>query len=341
MTGKMMPETNWAPKLALYRASLRSSKRSSMSASRPKTRTRSWPEKDSSIWPFSDAGVLPLRGEELLAAGADDAGSDAGQREGDQGDQRQLPGDDEHHDHNADDRQQRADQLGERLLQCLLDVVDVVRHPGEDVAALAGVEVVQRQPVQLLLGVVAELADDLHDDPVQHVALQPQEDVGHKVHQQHDGNEDGQLLEVDAAAGHQFHLGDHVREVVLPLLAQSLHELVLAGAGGELLAHHSAEDHVHGLAQDLGGDDVQDHRDHHHGQPRRRCRQLRASAAPSAAWRRARSVRPSWRACRRTCRRRPRRACTPPRRSRRLPGPRALPRILVDVAGPVCGGWAC
>ncbi len=53
MTGKMMPETNCAPKLALYRASLRSSNRSSMSASRPKTRTRSWPEKDSSIWPFS------------------------------------------------------------------------------------------------------------------------------------------------------------------------------------------------------------------------------------------------------------------------------------------------
>ena len=48
-----MPDTNCAPKLALYRASLRSSKRSSMSASRPKTRTKSCPEKDSSIWPFS------------------------------------------------------------------------------------------------------------------------------------------------------------------------------------------------------------------------------------------------------------------------------------------------
>ncbi len=53
MTGKIMPETNWAPKLAVYRASFRSSNRSSMSASRPKTRTRSCPEKDSSIWPFS------------------------------------------------------------------------------------------------------------------------------------------------------------------------------------------------------------------------------------------------------------------------------------------------
>src|SRR3712207_9190539 len=36
--------------------------------------------------------------------------------------------------------------LGERLLERLLDVVHVICYPGEDVAALAGVEVVQRQP---------------------------------------------------------------------------------------------------------------------------------------------------------------------------------------------------
>ena len=87
----------------------------------------------------------------------------AGQRQGDQGDQRQLPGHDEHHDDDADDRQRRADQLGERLLQRLLDVVDVVGDAGQDVAALARVEVVQRQPVELFLRVVAQLADDPHD----------------------------------------------------------------------------------------------------------------------------------------------------------------------------------
>ncbi len=211
------------------------------------------------------AGVLPLRGEQLLAARADHAGRHTGQRQGDQGDQGQLPRDDEHHDHDADDRQQRADQLREGLLQRLLDVVDVVRHAGQDVAALAGVEVVQRQPVELLFGVVAELADHLHDDPVQDVALQPQEDVGHEVHQQHDGDQDGQLLEVDAGAGNQFHPGDHVREVVLALRPQALDELVLADSGGELLAHDAAEDDVHGLAEHLRGDDVEDHGHDDHG----------------------------------------------------------------------------
>ena len=228
MTGKMMPETNWAPKLALYSSSLRSSKRSSMSASRPKTRTRSWPEKDSSIWPFSAPVFFHWAANSFWLRDADDARGHTGERQGDQGDQGQLPGDDEHHDDDADDRQQGADQLRESLLQRLLDVVDVVRHPGEHVAALAGVEVVQRQPVELLFGVVPELADHLHHDAVQHVALQPQEDVGHEVHQQHDGDQDGQLLEVDPGAGHQFHPGDHVREVVLALLAQPLDELVLA-----------------------------------------------------------------------------------------------------------------
>ena len=54
MTGKMVPETNWAPKEALNSSSLRSSKRATDSSSRPKTFMRSWPEKDSSICPFSE-----------------------------------------------------------------------------------------------------------------------------------------------------------------------------------------------------------------------------------------------------------------------------------------------
>ncbi len=190
----------------------------------------------------------------------------AGERQRDQGDQGQLPGHDEHHDDDADHRQRRVHQLREGLLQRLLDVVDVVRDPGEDVAALAGVEVVQREPVELLLGVVAELADHPHDQDVQDVALQPQEDVGDEVHHQHHADQERELLEVDADAGDEVHLGEHVREVVLALGAQALDELLLAAAGRQLLADDAAEDHVHRLAEDPGRNDVEDDGDRHHGE---------------------------------------------------------------------------
>ena len=90
------------------------------------------------------AGLLPLGGKELLRLGADDAGDDCRQRQGNEGNQAQLPGHNEHHDADADDSQHRLHQLRERLLQRGLDVVDVVGHAGHQVPALAGVKVPQR-----------------------------------------------------------------------------------------------------------------------------------------------------------------------------------------------------
>ena len=128
-----------------------------MSASRPKTRTRSWPEKDSSIWPFSSpvffhwaAKSFWLRAPITPAATPESGSAMRAIRASCQDTMNimmTMPS----------TVRSRADELRERLLQRLLDVVDVVRDAGEDVAALAGVEVVQRQPVELLLGVVAEL----------------------------------------------------------------------------------------------------------------------------------------------------------------------------------------
>ncbi|CAH0285789.1 hypothetical protein SRABI26_04075 [Arthrobacter sp. Bi26] len=212
------------------------------------------------------AGVLPLGGEELLAAGADDAGGHAGERQGDECDQGQLPGHDEHHDHDPDDGEGRVHELREGLLERLLDVVDVVGHAGEDVAALAGVEVVQRELVQFLLGVIAQGADHAHDKHVEDIPLEPQEDVGDEVHHQHHADEERELLEIDARARHYVHLGQHVGEVVLALGAQSFDELLLGGTGRELLAYYSGEDHVHRLAQDPRGNDVEDDGDRHHGE---------------------------------------------------------------------------
>ena len=64
----------------------------------------------------------------------------------------------------ADDGQQRGDELAQRLLQRLGDVVDVVGDPAEHLAARLPVEVAQRQPGQLRLDLLAQPEDrPLHD----------------------------------------------------------------------------------------------------------------------------------------------------------------------------------
>ena len=148
------------------------------------------------------SGMAPLGGEQLLGLRADDAHHHRGQRQGGQGDQRQLPGQVEHHHGDADDGQHRVDQRGEGLLHGGLDVVDVVGGAGEQVAALAGVEVGQRQPVDLRLDLLAQPVDDAHHHVVQQPALQPVEQGRDHVHAHHDRQQPAQVDEVDAGAGH-------------------------------------------------------------------------------------------------------------------------------------------
>ena len=61
--------------------------------------------------------------------------------------------DHEHHREHADDGEHRGEQLAQRLLEALGDVVDVVGDPGQQVAAGLAVHVGQREPVDLVLDV--------------------------------------------------------------------------------------------------------------------------------------------------------------------------------------------
>src|SRR5699024_8851455 len=204
------------------------------------------------------AGVLPLSLEQLLGSGADDTGDEARQGQCYQGQEGELPGDDEHHHADADDRQRRLDELGERLLQGLLDVVDVVGHPRHDVTALPGVEVAQRQSVDLAFDVLTETVDHTHDEGVEDVALRPHEHRGHEVHEQDYDDDLPEQCEVDALPGHHLGGGEHIGEVVASLGAGTGDDVIDIRSGRQLGADDSGVDDVHGLAEDLGGDDGED-----------------------------------------------------------------------------------
>ena len=103
--------------------------------------------------PVERAGDLPLGGELLLRALGDERGDDDRGRHGEQRDDRQLRADEHHHHEHADDGQDRRDELREALLERLADVVDVVGDAAQDVAARVAVEVLERQPAQLLVDV--------------------------------------------------------------------------------------------------------------------------------------------------------------------------------------------
>ena len=95
--------------------------------------------------------------------------------------------------------------------------------------------------------------------------------------------------------GHDVHLGRACpRSCPGPGQRRPSTNWSLVAPAGQLLADDSGEDHVHRLAQDPRGDDVEDDGDRHHGEHGDDAGALRASAGPSAAWPRARSAGPSW-----------------------------------------------
>ena len=127
------------------------------------------------------AGALPLRRELLLRALRDEDRDDHRERHGEQRDRGEQPVDPEHHREHADDGEQRRDDLREALLERVGDVVDVVGHAREDVAARVAVEVAQRQPRELLVDLVAQAVDDALRHADGEVLLQPLEDGAEQV----------------------------------------------------------------------------------------------------------------------------------------------------------------
>ena len=163
---------------------------------------------------------------------------------------------DEHHRQHADDGQQRDEQLAHRLLQGLADVVDVVGDPRQQLAARLPVEVAQRQPVELVLDVVAHPAHGALHDAVEQVALQPRQqrrgDVDAEHEQQHVRR---RAPKSTPCPGTTSIRGEHVGEAVrrrrraAPATASALR-----GARRQLAAEQAGEDQVGGVAEDLRPD---------------------------------------------------------------------------------------
>ena len=150
-------------------------------------------------------GRGPLRDELLLRAARDEHGDDDRDRHRQQRDDRQDRIDREHQDQDPDDGQQRGDQLGQALLERLADVVDVVGDPAQDVAAGMAVEVLERQPAELLVGLAAEPVDGPLRDAGHDVGLSPAEDRAQQVDTRQQQQDLAERPEVDAVAGRQVH----------------------------------------------------------------------------------------------------------------------------------------
>ena len=128
----------------------------------------------------------------------------------------------------ADDREQRRDELAQRLLQALRDVVDVVGDPAEQLAARLRVDVGQRQPVELVVDVGAQLAHGALHHVVEQVTLQPRQhargDVDERAQQQHGA----ERAEVDADARDGVRAQQQVGEVAVAACARGGDRLVRA-----------------------------------------------------------------------------------------------------------------
>ena len=179
--GWMMPEMNCALKLASKSPSFSSSNFSEASFSRPKTFTMLRPVCISSMWPLS----VPVRShcaancfcERFAMAMVTTTESGTVSSEIVASSQLIQNIMREH----ADDGEERRDDLREALLQRVGDVVDVVGHAREDVAARVAVEVAQRQARELLVDLVAQPVDDALRHAHGEVLLEPLEDGAQQV----------------------------------------------------------------------------------------------------------------------------------------------------------------
>src|SRR5690606_15731828 len=161
-----------------------------------------------------------------------------------------------------------GDHLAHGLLERLGDVVDVVGHPAQQLAAGLAVEVAQRQTVDLVLDVGTKPPDGPLDDVGDPEPLEPAGEGGHAVHADDESQDLADGGEVDPPAGDDVHRLQHPGEGVLPLGPQSLDDGLFGDPGRELGADEAAEDLVGRPAEHLGGEHGQhdaDDRQHQHG----------------------------------------------------------------------------
>ena len=204
-------------------------------------------------------------------------------RHGEQADRRQQRADGEHHDEHADDREGGGDQLGEALLQRRRDVVDVVGHAAEDIAARVLVEVLEGQPGELLIHAPPQAVDGALRHPCHGVLLHPGEDGARKVDGDQRQQDALQGAEIHAVARVQVHRGEHLGERVLALRPECRDGLRLCPAGRQPLADHAREQDVGRVAEDLWAKDGEGHAHHTQHQHDRDAAVLRLEHADQAS----------------------------------------------------------
>jgi len=180
------------------------------------------------------AGRLPLLGELRLGLHREQGRqSDRCHHSGD-ADERQPGRQDQHHRQHADQAQQRHQQLAQQLLQALADVVDVVGHAAEHLAARLLVEPGQRQARQLVLGLLAQRTDDALQQARAEPGLPPVQRRSPRVEQGHERQQARELPGVDGAVAGDTGIDLVRRTAELP--------------GAHDVQHHAA----HGGHQDRG-----------------------------------------------------------------------------------------
>ena len=126
----------------------------------------------------------------------------------------------------------RVDDLAERLVDGLLDVVEIVRDPAQDVAPCVPIEVLERQPGELQVHVSAEPIDHPLNDTGHQVVLQPQEERAEDVKRGDDENDLAHVGKVDPGARMKVHAGQQLGQLALSASLQSGDHLRLVAPAG-------------------------------------------------------------------------------------------------------------
>ncbi len=148
------------------------------------------------------------------------------------------------------------------------DVVDVVGDAAEHLAALPGVEVRQRQPMQLVLDVGPQRDHGPLHHHVEQPGLHPNQQRGNQIQRERQQQRAADGVEVHAVAGDHVHTRQQIGERVVAAGPGGRDRLFLGQTGGQFAADHAVEQQVGGVPEDAradhadrdAGDAEQDHR---------------------------------------------------------------------------------